>query len=66
MRQAQNEVAGQETVITGTFSSSITVSSVDIVLLSLGYQNTKLESVDTSSDTSFPVNQLIDRQYENV
>lgn len=62
----QTEVAGQENVTSGTFSTSVSVSSVDIVLISLGYQILKLEGVDTSSDTSFPVNQLIDRQYENV
>ena len=60
------EVAGQENVTTGTFTTSIVVSSVDIVIHSLGFLHERLTGVDTSSDTTLPIQQRIDRQYENV
>lgn len=61
----ENEIAGQESVTSGTFSTSVETSSVDIRILSLGYQNLKLEGVDTTTDTALPIQQLIDRQYAN-
>lgn len=59
------EVAGQEAVTSGTFSATIQVSSVDIMLVSLGYQIVRLEGIDTSGDTTLPIQQRLDRQYEN-
>lgn len=60
---------GQENVTTGTFATSIdaaTYPSVDISILSLGYQNTRLLDVDMSSgNRSIPVSQVVDRQYLN-
>ncbi len=60
---------GQETVTSGTFTAQIDVStypSVDISILSLGYQNTRLLAVAIPADgVSIPVQQQIDRQYLN-
>jgi hypothetical protein len=61
-------VAGQEDVTTGTFSTGIdaaTYPDVDIAIVSLGYQNLRLLNVDVTSDTTIPIQQVIDRQYFN-
>lgn len=60
-----NEIAGSENVTGGTFTASISVSSVDIVVHALGYLNQRLVNIDTSSDRTIPIQQTIDRQYEN-
>jgi hypothetical protein len=62
------EIAGQENVTTGTFTTGIdaaTYSSVDISIISLGYQNTRLLGVSMVTDQSIPVQQVVDRQYLN-
>ena len=59
------ELAGQEVVNSGTFSASIEVNSVDVRLLSLNFQNLVIRSVNTTADTSIPVQQILDRQYAN-
>lgn len=62
------EIAGQESVTTGTFSTGIDAAanpSVDIAIMSLGYQNLRLLNISTTSDTSIPIQQVIDRQYWN-
>lgn len=59
------EVAGQETVVSGTFSAGLNVGSVDVSILSLSFQNLRLKSVNMSGDVSIPVDQLSDRQYLN-
>lgn len=61
----QTEIAGQENVTTGSFTFSTTETSVDIVVLSLDFQNLKIDSVNTSSDSTIPVQQIADRQYLN-
>lgn len=61
----QNEVAGQESVTTGTFSNTISVPTIDIRLLSLSQEILKFSSVDMSNDTTIDVQQFIDRQYDN-
>ena len=62
-----NEIAGEEIVTTGEFSASIQVSSVDIVVHALGWLNQRIEAVDTGSgDVTLPIQQRIDRQYENA
>lgn len=64
----ETEIAGQEIVSSGTFTTGIdaaTNPSVDIAIMSLGYQNLRLLSVSTVSDTSIPIQQTIDRQYYN-
>lgn len=61
-------IAGTENVTSGTFSASIDAtaySNVDISIISLGYQNIRLLSIDVTSDISIPVQQAIDRQYAN-
>ena len=60
------EVAGQEDVINGTFSTSITTPSVDIVVASLEYEILKLKAVNTTVDVALPIQQRFDRNYENV
>lgn len=58
------EVAGVEN--SGTSESfAISVSSVDIVLHNLSYLNQRLTGVDTSNNLTLPVQQVVDRQYEN-
>lgn len=62
-------VAGSENVVSGTFSTGIdaaTYLSVDIAVLSLGYQNLRLLAVSTTTDVSIPIQQQIDRQYQNA
>ena len=61
-----NEVGGQESVTTGTFATSVEVSSVDIVVHALGFLNIRLEGIAISGDTSLPIQQRVDRQYENL
>lgn len=56
------EVAGVESSGT-TYSTPITVSSVDISILSLGYQNIRLKAQATNVDRSIPIQQVVDRQY---
>lgn len=63
------EIDGQEDVTSGTFTAAIDVSSypsVDISILSLGYQNTRLlaQSIGAAGLT-IPVQQQLDRQYGN-
>jgi hypothetical protein len=62
------EIAGQEDVTTGTYTTSIdaaTYPSVDISILSLGYQNKRFLEVSMATDQSIPASQVIDRQYLN-
>jgi len=63
------QVAGAENVTGGTFSWEYdpeATPSVDIAILSLGYQNTRLLNVALGySDVTIPVQQQIDRQYLN-
>ncbi len=60
-----NEIAGQETINSGIFTTPVEVPSVDIVVLSLGFQNLRLTSVDTTADAVLPIQQIADRQYRN-
>ena len=60
------ELAGIENTTTGSFTTGITVSAVDIVIFNLEYQAIRLVNVDTSSDRSIPITQIEDRQYENL
>jgi hypothetical protein len=62
------EIAGQEDVITGTFQTGIdaaTYPNVDIAIISLGYQNIRLLNISMASDQTIPIQQQVDRQYEN-
>lgn len=64
------QLAGQENVTSGTFSWTYDpdVGDVDISILSLGYQNLRLLNVSlpSTADLTIPVQQQVDRQYENV
>lgn len=63
------EIAGSESITSGTFSTLIdagTYPNVDIAILSLGYQNIRLLNVSMATSQSIPVQQQIDRQYQNA
>jgi hypothetical protein len=62
------EIAGQENVTSGVFTTDIDATTypvVDISILSLGYQNTRLLSQSLGSGLTIPAAQVIDRQYQN-
>jgi hypothetical protein len=65
----QVELAGQENVNGGVFSwlyDYTTITAVDISILSLGYQNTRLLNIPlTFAGATIPVQQQLDRQYLN-
>ena len=54
-----------ETVTSGTFAATIQTPSVDVVIVALEYQIIRLEGVDTTADTSLPIQQRVDRNYLN-
>lgn len=68
--------AGTTTEISGTGAESVTDgdhsfsvpydTNVDIVILSLGYQNMRILNYDVTADATLPVSQVIDRQYDPV
>lgn len=62
-----SEIIGEENVTSGEFTGVIPfgIASVDISILSLEYQNIRLENINTTFDRSIPVSQRIDRQYLN-
>lgn len=64
------EIGGSENITTGTTTLAIdagTYPRVDISILALGYQNLRLLDIDmTAGDVTIPVQQQLDRQYENV
>lgn len=58
---------GGENVTSGSHSFQVPAgTSVDISILSLGYQNTRLLNYTASTTTSIPISQVIDRQYANI
>lgn len=60
------EIAGQETVNAGEFQFSVGAGvTVDISILAISYQNLRIKNFSTTSDTSVPVQQQVDRQYDN-
>ena len=65
----ETEIAGEENVTSGTFEAPYdpdVSSSVDIAVLSLGYQNIRFTNVALGgADVTIPVQQVIDRQYLN-
>lgn len=61
-------IAGSENVTSGTFTTGIdaaSYTSVDIAIISLGYQNIRLLGIPVTSSISIPIQQNIDRQYKN-
>lgn len=63
------ELGGEENVTTGVFELPITggVTSVDIRILSQEFLNIAQKAVDVSAgDVTIPIQQTIDRQYENL
>ena len=48
-----------------SFSNSVEVPSVRVVVMALAYQNLFIEGVVTAADRSLPIQQLVDRQYRN-
>lgn len=63
------EVAGDENVVSGSFSWTFDpedTPSVDIAVLSLGYQNLRILAVSLGlADVTIPVQQQVDRQFLN-
>jgi hypothetical protein len=60
------EIAGQENITIGDFSFSVGASvALDISILSLGFQNLRILNFSSAVDTSIPIQQQVDRQYEN-
>jgi len=59
------EVAGVESSLTGTEAFGINVSSVDVVIHSLNQLHKRIRNLDTSTDRNIPIQQFVDRQYEN-
>ena len=60
----ENEITGVENV-TGVYSAFLLVNEVDISVVSIQYENIRLENINTTSDISLPIQQVFDRQYEN-
>lgn len=61
-------IAGAENVVSGSFTAKIdstTYPTVDIAVLSLGYQNIRLLSQVLGDGLSIPISQIVDRQYFN-
>lgn len=57
---------GAENVTSGSHTFSVpSGTSIDISLLALGYQNRRILSYSTTSDTSIPIEQILDRQFNN-
>lgn len=57
---------GAENVTSGSHTFSVpSGTAIDISILSLGYQNTRLLNFSTTADASIPISQVVDRQYEN-
>ena len=59
----QTEVAGVEDSSTTEVFDLFGVTAVDIVLVSLEYKYLKLENIDTSTSTSLPIQQELDRNF---
>lgn len=64
------EIAGSESITSGEYTAlidPIEYPNVIAAILSLGYQNIRLTNIDMSEgDVSIPVQQQVDRQYENL
>lgn len=60
----ENEIAGIENSGT-SFSANISVDSVDIVVHSLAYEYLRSDGVDTTGNLTLPVQQRVDRNYNN-
>jgi len=61
----QNEIAGIESTLGGTFTFTTGYPLIDINILSLEYLIQRIENVQSTSSISIAVNQVTDRQYEN-
>jgi hypothetical protein len=58
---------GAENVTDGDHAFSVALgTSVDIVVLSLGYQNLRVLAYTVSADATLPIAQVLDRQYDPV
>ncbi len=65
------ELAGQESVVTGEFAYTYTYSGVDVPVIivthALGFINQRIAGLSlTDTSTTIPIQQSVDRQYENV
>lgn len=65
--QTERSGTGAENVTSGTHAFSLPAgTSVDIAILSLGYQNRRELAYSSASDAILPVSQVLDRQYANA
>jgi hypothetical protein len=62
-----NEIDGQENVVTGSFTFQADATDfVDIVIHNIEYEYLKIENYDVpGTDTSIPIQQQFDRNYNN-
>lgn len=60
-----NEIAGQENVTTGTFSTNVEVDFVTIVIMAIDYKFFRLDNINITSNTIIPIQQTFDRNYDN-
>lgn len=58
---------GAESITSGSHTFTVPINTaIDISILSLGYQNTRLLNYTASANASLPISQVIDRQYQNA
>ena len=58
------EIAGVENSGT-TFTTTVSVGSVDIVIHNVSYEYQKIDGANTSSNLTLPIQQRVDRNYRN-
>ena len=58
------EIAGVEST-SGTYTTTLGVSAIDLVVINLEYLAIKIKGIDTTTDTAIPIQQVFDRQYQN-
>jgi hypothetical protein len=59
------EISGQESVTSGTFTTTVAVDFVDIAIVSLAFNIIRLKNIETTSNITIPIQQQFDRNYRN-
>jgi hypothetical protein len=59
------DILAQSTNQIGDYSVSVQVNAIDVVVINLGYVVVRINNVDTTSDTTVPIAQRLDRTYNN-
>jgi hypothetical protein len=60
-----NEIAGEENVTTGIFTTTVAIPSIDVRIISLDYKITSFTNLAMTSDINIAVEQFEDRNYRN-